>query len=319
MRIYDYKKREKTLAVVSEISLDINYAALFHHQPFLNALDIRNGDLTIPLPPVARPGRKRRAETISRTRLFSAGTNRGEPGRRVFCGVRISASGQLIKRENYQPSPQVAPKMRPGGCASCKRSSPCCSVFVIPESAPELQVKFSGDLSQLEDARGSEATLRGGHLVRDDYEARNLFLTTEWKDQTLTIPQCDWSDAAGDFPGRPPGAAPNGRATFQARSTVDLEAIVRQFRSRRDARRSRLPTPPLIEASGSATIGAAEKQVEVVGKIALEKFAYKTIDFEGLTCDFAWDGSARCCVMSGSGTAAASSAPTCSMRLTTSG
>ena len=53
VRIYDYKKREKTLAVVSEISLDINYAALFHHQPFLNALDIRNGNLAIPLPPVA--------------------------------------------------------------------------------------------------------------------------------------------------------------------------------------------------------------------------------------------------------------------------
>src|SRR5438552_19216498 len=53
VRIYDYKKREKTLALVSEISLDINYAALFQHQPFLNALDIRNGDLAIPLPSVA--------------------------------------------------------------------------------------------------------------------------------------------------------------------------------------------------------------------------------------------------------------------------
>ena len=30
VRIYDYKKRDKTLAVVSELSLDINYAALFH-------------------------------------------------------------------------------------------------------------------------------------------------------------------------------------------------------------------------------------------------------------------------------------------------
>src|SRR6266446_2783875 len=53
VRIYDYKKREKTLALVSEISLDINYAALFQHQPFLNALDIRNGDLAIPLPSIA--------------------------------------------------------------------------------------------------------------------------------------------------------------------------------------------------------------------------------------------------------------------------
>src|SRR3954463_9631072 len=33
VRIYDYKDRENVLAVVSEISLDINYAAFFHRQP----------------------------------------------------------------------------------------------------------------------------------------------------------------------------------------------------------------------------------------------------------------------------------------------
>src|ERR1700719_3679129 len=39
VRIFDYKNRENILAVVSEVSLDINYAALLHHQPFLNAID----------------------------------------------------------------------------------------------------------------------------------------------------------------------------------------------------------------------------------------------------------------------------------------
>ena len=32
VRIYDYKKRERTLAVVSEVALDVNYAALFHQR-----------------------------------------------------------------------------------------------------------------------------------------------------------------------------------------------------------------------------------------------------------------------------------------------
>src|SRR6202171_3045408 len=35
VRIFDYKHREKTLAIISEVALDINYAALLHHQPFL--------------------------------------------------------------------------------------------------------------------------------------------------------------------------------------------------------------------------------------------------------------------------------------------
>src|SRR5436309_6018754 len=49
VRIFDYKNRENTLAVISEISLDINYAALIHHEPFLNALDVRNAQITLPL------------------------------------------------------------------------------------------------------------------------------------------------------------------------------------------------------------------------------------------------------------------------------
>src|SRR5216683_429063 len=49
VRIFDYKSRENTLAVISEISLDINYAALIHHEPFLNALDVRNAQITLPL------------------------------------------------------------------------------------------------------------------------------------------------------------------------------------------------------------------------------------------------------------------------------
>src|SRR6266540_5922796 len=48
VRIFDYKDREKTLARISEVSLDINYAALIHHEPFLNALDVRNAQIALP-------------------------------------------------------------------------------------------------------------------------------------------------------------------------------------------------------------------------------------------------------------------------------
>src|SRR5205807_6416007 len=49
VRIFSYQDRSNTLAFVSEIVLDINYAAFFYHQPFLNALDIRNAEVTLPL------------------------------------------------------------------------------------------------------------------------------------------------------------------------------------------------------------------------------------------------------------------------------
>src|SRR5213592_577265 len=41
VRILHYNNLENTLARISEVSLDINYAALNHHEPFLNALDVQ--------------------------------------------------------------------------------------------------------------------------------------------------------------------------------------------------------------------------------------------------------------------------------------
>src|SRR5437868_2930987 len=106
VRIYDYKKREKTLAVVSELSLDINYAALFHRQPFLNALDIRNSSLTIPLPPTAGQVSNAELKNFRAHVYFPPERIEVSQAEGIFCGIRISASGQLIKREDYQSSPK---------------------------------------------------------------------------------------------------------------------------------------------------------------------------------------------------------------------
>src|SRR5438552_17342171 len=48
VRIFDYKNREKTLARIGGVSLDVNYAALIHHEPSRNALDVRDAEITLP-------------------------------------------------------------------------------------------------------------------------------------------------------------------------------------------------------------------------------------------------------------------------------
>ena len=72
------------MAVISEISLDINYAALLHHQPFLNALDVRNAQLIFPIETNDPRSAQSAADTLPRARLFSAGTDLRQPGRGNF-------------------------------------------------------------------------------------------------------------------------------------------------------------------------------------------------------------------------------------------
>ncbi len=289
VRIYDYKKRERTLAVVSEISLDINYAALFHHQPFLNALDIRNGDLTIPLPPVEGQESKAELKRFRAHVYFPPERIEVSQAEGIFCGVRISASGQLIKREDYQASKRDTPEEAARRLRLLQTLVTLLQKFRYPGAAPELQVEFSGDLSELENAH-VEATLRAGQVLRDAYEARNFYLAAEWKDHSLTIPQLEWNDAAGQFTGAATWSRVNGGATFQARSSVALKPLLGSFGFGAILEDVSFQSSPQIEASGSATIGAAEKKFDVIGKAVLERFGYHGVDFEGATCDFAWDG-----------------------------
>lgn len=288
VRIFDYKKREQTLAVVSEISLDINYAALFHHQPFLSALDIRNGDLTIPLPTVA--GQVAHADlTHFRAHVYFPPEQIDvKQAEGMFCGIRISATGQLIKRADYRPSAHESAEEAARRLRLLQTLVTMLQRFRYPDAVPELQIKFAGDLSDLENAR-VEATLRASAVVRDQYEARNLNLTTEWKDQTLTLPQFEWSDAAGRFSATGTWSKEKGDATFQARSTVDLAGLLGSFGLGAVLGDFTYQTPPLIEASGSATIGNEAKKIDLIGRLALDRFTYRTVAFDGLTTDFAWD------------------------------
>ena len=80
VRIFDYKNRENTLALISEVSLDINYAALIHHEPFLNALDVRDAQISLPFKTADERGNRAVTHQLARPRLFSARTNLRESG-----------------------------------------------------------------------------------------------------------------------------------------------------------------------------------------------------------------------------------------------
>src|ERR1700724_857641 len=92
--------------------------------------------------------------------------------------------------------------------------------FNFPNGPPSLQVKFSGDLAQLEDAR-AEATLQGNLLKRKDYEIRNLVASAEWSNQTPSVSRCEWNDRLGGFAATANWSRQTNTATFQARSSLD--------------------------------------------------------------------------------------------------
>src|SRR2546423_11947841 len=193
VRIFDYKNRENTLARISEVSLDINYAALIHRQPFLNALDVRDAQIRLPLRTAEGKADKAQLTNFRAHVYFPPEQIYVSQAEGIFCGIRISATGQLIKRKNYQPSPSISPEEWQRRLLIAQHALNELQKIRFPAAVPPLQIKLSGHIAEIEKAH-VEATLRGDRLQRARYEMRDLSADAEWNDQRLDIGHCEWAD-----------------------------------------------------------------------------------------------------------------------------
>src|SRR5213080_1420940 len=289
VRIFSYRNRTNTLAFITEIVLDINYAAFFHHQPFLNALDIRNAEVTLPLKGPQGKNEQPQLRKFHAHVYFPPEQIYVSQAEGVFCGVRISATGQLIKRANYQPSSPVSEEEWQKGLAILERIVKELQKFSFPAAPPSLQIKFSGDVAELENAR-VEATLSGDRLQRGNYEMRGLSATAEWSDQHLNITHCEWNDGSGSFAGRADWSRQGNRVNFQMRSSLDLKIFLDAFDLGGPLADITFYSPPVVEISGSANLGQSLLRPQIIGHAIVASFAYKRVPFSDLAADFSWDG-----------------------------
>lgn len=302
VRIFDYKDRqsgrrpageisdrESVLAVVSEISLDINYAAFFHRQPFLNALDIRNAQITLPLKTADGKVVKARIKNLRAHVYFPPEQIYVSQAEGIFCGLRISVTGQLIKREGYQPRAKPTDEDWEKNISILQRIVIELQKFNFAPVPPSLQVKFTGDVAEFEKAH-VEATLRGDRIGRANYEIRDLSATAEWAEEALTVTHCEWRDQRGNLAAHLSWHRPENSAEFQVRSSLDLKKFVEAFELGDWFADTTFDTPPLLEVSGSANLGGERAQLKLIGRAQAERFTKKSVSFSDFSADFSWDG-----------------------------
>ena len=290
VRIFSYRDHTETLAFISEIALDINYAAFFHHQPFLNALDIRNAEVT--LPAKAQGGKSAERPQLRKFHAhvyFPPQQIHISQAEGIFCGIRVSATGQLIKRDDLEPSKPLSDEERERRWALVRRIVAELQKFSYPNGPPSLQVKFSGDLGNLEDATG-EAILQGNLVKRKNYEMRDFVLATEWRDQTLNITRCEWNDRLGGFTGTANWSRKTGQANFELRSSLDLKTLLDAADITEPLADVSYSVPPVLDISGSANFSEPRPQIKLIGHFAADKLAYKNISLTECRAEFSWDG-----------------------------
>ena len=289
LRIFDSRDRQRPLAVISEVSLDINYAAIFHRQPFLNALDIRNAEVTFPNLIGDPNAPKAQLKQFHAHVYFPPDQIYISQAEGIFCGIRISATGQLIRPSSYKAGPKMSDAEVRQRLELIQRVVTELNRFNFAGGAPGLQVKFAADLADLATMH-VEATLQGNRIQRGAYEIKQLTAAGEWVDRKLDLRQLEWTDHAGAFSARASLDTVRKAADFRAQSSVDAKGLLEAFGLGKFVADLTFRAPPNIEVSGSADLTEATPKVSVIGRAALDDFTYKTIPLLGLSTDFSWDG-----------------------------
>jgi len=288
LRVYDPKNRETPLVSISEVALDINYAALLHRQPFLNAIDVRNADVTFPSPRSEPNAPRAQLKQFRAHVYFPPDQIYISQAEGIFCGVRISATGQLLNRPGRRPTRPVTEEEWRQRMEMLQRVASELGRFSF-SSPPALQAKFAGDLAEMEKAR-VEITLSGERLARGPYKIRAFTAAGEWAEQKIDLKQFEWTDHGGRFSGRASWRALTKEGDFQAHSSIDARQLLQEFGLGKYLAEATFTSHPLVELSGSVNLAEAAPRVSVIGRAQVENFTFKAIPLLSLAADFSWDG-----------------------------
>ena len=276
--IYDDRERRRTVAVIDEMLLVVNYANLFQGRAFIDALDLHDANLNLPLDPAHRNGANVEIRHLSGRLLLPPKQIHLSHLEADLYGIRLRASGSLINPQAFSASIPAAATARIISEAKA---------ITFDGPPPQLDVRFSGDLA----GPGQlfvEATLWAEKLRRGTSRLESLYVEGSFRDGTLHVRQLAAGDAEGSLRASGTYDPATAEATIQLHSTLDAQSLLRSFTRIALLDEIVLYHPPVLDLTARFTF-SDDPAFHILGHLHFGKFAYKSVIFDQLDADISRD------------------------------
>jgi hypothetical protein len=285
VRVFDARDRRRTLAVIDEMALQVNYANLILGKTFLDALELRDANLSLPLDPEKPRGPKIEIAHLN-ARLFL-------PPQQIYLahadaeifGLRITAAGRLIHPQAFRPHVGSREAISPD---LVERIFEEISTLKFEGEPPVVNINFSGDLAD-PDQIFVDVAFWGERLRRQNYALRSLYVAASYRGGVLDLKQLLASDAAGELRLSGLWEPAARKVRLQLRSSLDAPALARSCGDIPWLNDFIFYTAPRMDLRVNLSLGE-QIAVRLMGHVEAAKFTYRTIVFENGTADFSWDG-----------------------------
>jgi hypothetical protein len=284
VRVLDTKDKKRTLAVIDEVLLGINYAEAMRGGTFLETLDLRDANLSLPLDP-KNPRGERVEITRLNARLFL-------PPQQIYLaraeaeieGIRIYAAGRLINPRGFELNKENETR---AVAKIAERVVDEIKAMKFGTEAPLLTVQFSGDLA-VPAKLAVDVRLNGADIQWRDYRCDEVAFAANLRNGVIEVQRCELRDSRGTLQAHASYEPASRRAQVRVSSGIDLPTLLRSTPLRAYLNDWAFYSAPLIELSASFEIADVLRS-RYSGNLALQKFAYKTVVFDGLRADGSWD------------------------------
>lgn len=283
VKVYETRQRKRTLAVIDEVRLVINFANLFQGKPFVEALDLSDADLDLPVDSRKPDGTKVAIRHLSGQLLLPPQQIYLSRLQADFYGVRVTASGRLINPRGLRRAErdQIA--------RIAERFVSEVRELKFTGAAPQVDVRFSGDLNSPENVFITGA-LWAEKIQRREYWLENIYLQGDFRAGQVSIKQLVASDYTGAMraSGRYELASQTG--ALQLHSDLDVRQLLQAIQPQPLLNELVFYKPPEIDLTLHVQMREVPR-VRARAHVAFSRFAFKSILFDRFDADIAWEPS----------------------------
>ncbi len=285
VQIFSNEQEDNLLAEINQVSLDINYANLFQHEPALNSVDLSGASLQVPLNfRSPQTGKVRVTDFHARIYLFP-GRIEVRQASAVFYGIRINAAATLIHPQNLSGAiAEVANDPDPSDTTVKFIAALFHELrrMRYPEPAT-LSFSFQMDLANPRDWRINDGNLVAPGVEHEGVELKDVAAKFSFDNQRFSLRSLHAADAHGELFALGTWDVSTGEKKFQVRSTLDLAQLLRDEPGFDWVREWEFVQPPELELEGELR---RNWEPQIIGKLNLEQFSVRGVPFQGLRAEF---------------------------------
>ncbi len=281
--IFDANDRQRTLAEVDQLTLNIDWSRLLRRKPFISALELRDARLSLPLDRHNPQSRRIDASHLQARLLFPEKQIRLVSAEARLMNFNLKAEGWI---SNPSQPEEKDPNQTPEWLPAVERAIEELQAVQWKGDGPQMRIQFSGDMDAPESVAATLHIESAGLIVKG-YELSRLSLSASWKEGALEIPELELADSKGRL--RAVGRwTPAGPLEVRVESSLDpvkLAEIAGQ------------PLPPdTLQITQRPVVRVhleggpkADAPLRVTGSLEATAFSWKKELFESLKASGSWE------------------------------